>query len=141
MYEDTYIGTVDGAALLLMTVDVPAVGTVADIGNLVRLHRPVEQLVVNDVGALLAIPARQELHAHRGSPDKDINCPTPTCWRWASSLLEAIRKAIASRFQQCSVRALRRRQPDRLRDEPGLPAHDSPALMCQTGNRRRAARR
>ena len=42
MYEDTYIGTADGAVKFVNDVDVPAVGINADIGNLVRLHRPVE---------------------------------------------------------------------------------------------------
>jgi len=42
MYEDTYIGTADGAVKFVTDVDVPAVGINADIGNLVRLHRPVE---------------------------------------------------------------------------------------------------
>ncbi|MDR2787102.1 MAG: sugar phosphate isomerase/epimerase, partial [Candidatus Accumulibacter sp.] len=40
MYEDTYIGTADGAVRFVNDVDVPAVGINADIGNLVRLHRP-----------------------------------------------------------------------------------------------------
>jgi sugar phosphate isomerase/epimerase len=42
MYEDTYIGTADGAVRFVNDVDVPVVGINADIGNLVRLHRPVE---------------------------------------------------------------------------------------------------
>jgi len=42
MYEDTYIGSADGAVKFVTDVDVPAVGINADIGNLVRLHRPVE---------------------------------------------------------------------------------------------------
>jgi sugar phosphate isomerase/epimerase len=42
MYEDTYIGTADGAVRFVSDVDLPAVGINADIGNLIRLHRPVE---------------------------------------------------------------------------------------------------
>jgi sugar phosphate isomerase/epimerase len=42
MYEDTYIGTADGAVQFVTDVDVPNVGINADIGNLIRLHRPVE---------------------------------------------------------------------------------------------------
>lgn len=42
MYEDTYIGTADGAVRLVQDVDIPAVGINPDIGNLIRLHRPVE---------------------------------------------------------------------------------------------------
>ncbi|WP_068108179.1 sugar phosphate isomerase/epimerase family protein [Tropicimonas marinistellae] len=42
MYEDTYIGTADGAVRMVEEVDRPNVGICADLGNLVRLHRPVE---------------------------------------------------------------------------------------------------
>lgn len=42
MYEDTYIGTADGAVRFVRDVDVPSVGINADIGNLIRLHRPIE---------------------------------------------------------------------------------------------------
>ncbi|WP_319414292.1 sugar phosphate isomerase/epimerase family protein [uncultured Cohaesibacter sp.] len=42
MYEDTYIGTADGAVKFTEDVDLPNVGINADLGNLVRLHRPVE---------------------------------------------------------------------------------------------------
>lgn len=42
MYEDTYLGTADGAVRFVTEVDHPAVGLNPDIGNLIRLHRPVE---------------------------------------------------------------------------------------------------
>lgn len=42
MYEDTYIGTADGAVRFVEAVDLPNVGINADIGNLIRLHRPME---------------------------------------------------------------------------------------------------
>ncbi|WP_245414963.1 sugar phosphate isomerase/epimerase family protein [Aureimonas flava] len=42
MYEDTLIGTADGAVRFVTDVDLPNVRINADIGNLVRLHRPVE---------------------------------------------------------------------------------------------------
>jgi len=42
MYEDTYIGTADGAVRFVTEVGLPNVGINADIGNLIRLHRPVE---------------------------------------------------------------------------------------------------
>lgn len=42
MYEDTLIGTADGAVRLVERVDRPNVGICADLGNLVRLHRPIE---------------------------------------------------------------------------------------------------
>ncbi|MCQ8240393.1 sugar phosphate isomerase/epimerase family protein [Rhizosaccharibacter radicis] len=42
MYEDTYLGTADDAVRFCTDVDLPSVGINADLGNLVRLHRPVE---------------------------------------------------------------------------------------------------
>lgn len=42
MYEDTYLGTADSAVRFVQEVGLPNVGINADIGNLIRLHRPVE---------------------------------------------------------------------------------------------------
>lgn len=42
LYEDTYLGTADSAVRLIQDVDMPNVGLNPDIGNLVRLHRPIE---------------------------------------------------------------------------------------------------
>lgn len=42
MYEDTLLGTADGAVRFVTEVDLPNVKINADIGNLIRLHRPVE---------------------------------------------------------------------------------------------------
>ena len=42
MYEDTYLGTADDAVRFVTDVDLPNVGLNADLGNLIRLHRPVE---------------------------------------------------------------------------------------------------
>jgi sugar phosphate isomerase/epimerase len=42
MYEDTYLGTADGSLRFVEAVGLPNVGINADIGNLLRLHRPVE---------------------------------------------------------------------------------------------------
>lgn len=42
MYEDTYLGTADSAVRFVNDVGLPNVGINADLGNLVRLHRPVE---------------------------------------------------------------------------------------------------
>ncbi|GAB2450805.1 sugar phosphate isomerase/epimerase family protein [Xylanimonas ulmi] len=44
MYEDTYIGTPDLAVQFLADVDRENVGLNPDLGNLVRLHRPVEDI-------------------------------------------------------------------------------------------------
>jgi sugar phosphate isomerase/epimerase len=40
MYEDTYVGTADDAVSFVTDVNHPSVGLNPDIGNLVRLHRP-----------------------------------------------------------------------------------------------------
>ncbi|WP_300266617.1 sugar phosphate isomerase/epimerase [Microbacterium sp.] len=42
MYEDTYLGTADSAVRLIEEIDLVNVGLNPDIGNLVRLHRPIE---------------------------------------------------------------------------------------------------
>jgi len=42
MYEDTYLGTGDSAVRLVEEIGMDDVGLNPDIGNLVRLHRPVE---------------------------------------------------------------------------------------------------
>ena len=42
MYEDTYVGTCDSAVAFLTEVDHPACGLNPDIGNFIRLHRPIE---------------------------------------------------------------------------------------------------
>jgi sugar phosphate isomerase/epimerase len=42
MYEDTYVGTADGSVAFLEEVGHEACGLNPDIGNFVRLHRPLE---------------------------------------------------------------------------------------------------
>jgi sugar phosphate isomerase/epimerase len=42
MYEDTLLGTADSAVSLVEQIGVPAVGLNPDVGNLVRLHRTIE---------------------------------------------------------------------------------------------------
>ena len=42
MYEDTYVGTCDGAVRFLEAVGHDACGLNPDIGNFIRLHRPIE---------------------------------------------------------------------------------------------------
>jgi len=42
MYEDTYLGTADSSVRFVEEVDLANVGINADLGNLIRLHRPVE---------------------------------------------------------------------------------------------------
>jgi sugar phosphate isomerase/epimerase len=42
MYEDTYLGTADSSVRFVQEVGLDNVGINADLGNLIRLHRPVE---------------------------------------------------------------------------------------------------
>ncbi|UVV69126.1 MULTISPECIES: sugar phosphate isomerase/epimerase family protein [Brucella] len=42
MYEDTYLGTADSSVRFVEEVGLDNVGINADLGNLIRLHRPVE---------------------------------------------------------------------------------------------------
>ena len=42
MYEDTYVGTCDSAVAFLQEVDHEACGLNPDLGNFIRLHRPME---------------------------------------------------------------------------------------------------
>ncbi|MCY1693605.1 sugar phosphate isomerase/epimerase family protein [Curtobacterium sp. SL109] len=42
MYEDTYLGTADSAVRLIEDIGLDTVGLNADVANLIRLHRPVE---------------------------------------------------------------------------------------------------
>lgn len=42
MYEDTYLGTADSSVQLVQDIDLANVGLNPDLGNLVRLHRPIE---------------------------------------------------------------------------------------------------
>jgi sugar phosphate isomerase/epimerase len=42
MYEDTYLGTADSSVQLVQDIGLDNVGLNPDIGNLIRLHRPIE---------------------------------------------------------------------------------------------------
>ena len=42
MYEDTYLGTADSSVQLVQDIGLANVGLNPDIGNLIRLHRPIE---------------------------------------------------------------------------------------------------
>lgn len=79
MYEDTYIGTADGAVRFVTDVDVPAVGINADIGNLVRLHRPVEHwLTMIEKIAPYAKYWHVKNYMRIEDPVRDLICSYPT---------------------------------------------------------------
>jgi sugar phosphate isomerase/epimerase len=42
MYEDTYLGTADSSVKLVQDIGLPNVGLNPDLGNLIRVHRPIE---------------------------------------------------------------------------------------------------
>ena len=42
MYEDTYLGTADSSVQLVQDIGLANVGLNPDLGNLIRLHRPIE---------------------------------------------------------------------------------------------------
>ncbi|MBG6085014.1 sugar phosphate isomerase/epimerase family protein [Zhihengliuella flava] len=44
MYEDTFLGTADSAVALVQEIGLDNVGLNPDLGNLVRVHRPIEDL-------------------------------------------------------------------------------------------------
>ena len=100
MYEDTYIGTADGAVQFVNDVDVPAVGINADIGNLVRLHRPVEHwaAMIDKI-----VPYAKYWHVKNymriEDPEKDLIISYPTSL--ALGIINyrvAVQKAIACGF-------------------------------------------
>ena len=101
MYEDTYIGTADGAVKFVNDVDVPAVGINADIGNLVRLHRPVEHWA-SMIDKLM--PYAKYWHVKNymriEDPEKDLIISYPTSL--ALGIINyrvAVQKAIACGFK------------------------------------------
>ncbi len=67
MYEDTYLGTADSSVRFVQEVGLANVGINADLGNLIRLHRPVEHWAGNDGEgcAFCQILARQNYKPHR----------------------------------------------------------------------------
>lgn len=69
MYEDTYLGTADSSVRFVEEVGLDNVGINADLGNLIRLHRPVEhwQQMMEKVAPYAKVLARQELHPYRRS--------------------------------------------------------------------------
>lgn len=69
MYEDTYVGSADSAVALIEDIGLPTVGLNPDVGNLIRLHRPIESWQ-----ALFekTMPYANYWHAKNYSRDEDI---------------------------------------------------------------------
>lgn len=101
MYEDTYLGSADSSVRLVEEVGMPNVGLNPDIGNLIRLHRPIE----NWQDAMRkTLPYANYWHVKNYLRDEDtakgiyIAMPAPMVsglinYRWA------VREAIAAGFQ------------------------------------------
>jgi sugar phosphate isomerase/epimerase len=101
MYEDTYLGTAESSVRLVEDIDLPNVGLNPDLGNLIRLHRPVEpwrELVAK------TLPYANFWHVKNYARDEDpaaglytaVPAPMETGlidYRWA------VKVAIASGFQ------------------------------------------
>lgn len=101
LYEDTYLGSGDSAVRLVQDIDLSNVGLNPDIGNLIRLHRPIEswQELVHKT-----LPYANYWHVKNYSRDEDVArgsyvaVPAPM----ESGLInyrEAFRTAISVGFQ------------------------------------------
>ncbi|WP_028279228.1 sugar phosphate isomerase/epimerase family protein [Arthrobacter sp. H5] len=101
LYEDTYLGTGDSAVQLVQDIDLPNVGLNPDLGNLVRLHRPIES-----VQALISktVPYANYWHVKNYTRDENVArnqytaMPAPL-ETGIISYREAFRTALASGFQ------------------------------------------
>ena len=101
MYEDTYIGTADDAVRFITDVDLPNVGLNADLGNLIRLHRPVEHwlsMVEKTVPYAKYWHVKNYIRIEDSAKDAYLTYPAPL----ALGLINyryAIRKAIECGFR------------------------------------------
>ncbi|HEY8294189.1 MAG TPA: TIM barrel protein, partial [Micrococcaceae bacterium] len=68
MYEDTYLGTADSSVQLVQDIGMANVGLNPDLGNLIRLHRPIE-----DVHEMIAktVPYANYWHVKNYYRDED----------------------------------------------------------------------
>lgn len=101
IYEDTYLGSAESAVRFTQEVDLPNVGINADIGNLVRLHRPMAHW--RDMMVKLAPYARYwHVKNYLRTEDEDsglvVTAPAPM-ETGVISYREAIRMAIAHGYQ------------------------------------------
>jgi len=100
MYEDTYVGTCDDAIRFVEEVNCDAVGLNPDIGNFIRLHRPIEpvQQMFDKV-----LPHANFWHVKNYSRDEDPTTGTITTYpmEMAQGLINyrrVIRQALALGF-------------------------------------------
>lgn len=101
MYEDTYLGTADSAVRLVEEIDLPSVGLNPDTGNLLRLHR-----AIDDWRELLerTLPYANYWHVKNYQRDEDrkidryVALPS-TLEGGVISYREALEIAVAAGFQ------------------------------------------
>ncbi len=105
MYEDTYTGTAEDAVSFVKDCDHPAVGINPDIGNLVRLHRPVPDY--RDMFDLV-LPYANYWHIKNYLRDKDVStgayfsapAPLETGWiNYRSIIRQALSLGYEGAFQ------------------------------------------
>jgi sugar phosphate isomerase/epimerase len=101
MYEDTYLGTADSSVRLVQDIGLPNVGLNPDLGNLIRLHRPVEdwrELVAKTLPYANFWHMKNYLRDEDASGDMYVAMPSPM----ESGLInyrEAFKVALAAGFQ------------------------------------------
>lgn len=101
MYEDTYLGTADSSVRLVQDIGLPNVGLNPDLGNLIRLHRPVEdwrELVAKTLPYANFWHMKNYLRDEDASRDMYVAMPSPM----ESGLInyrEAFKVALAAGFQ------------------------------------------
>ncbi|WP_414172810.1 sugar phosphate isomerase/epimerase family protein [Clavibacter tessellarius] len=136
MYEDTYLGTADSAVRLVEEIGLDNVGLNPDVANLIRLHRPVESW--RELYAK-TLPYANYWHVKNYMRDEAADgswaTSVPTTMR--AGLIDyrqVIRDAVEPRLRRDHPhRAVRRRQPRRLRGEPRLHPHPAPAGRTREG--------
>lgn len=101
LYEDTYLGTGDSAVRLVQDIDLPNVGLNPDLGNLVRLHRPIEsiqELIAKTVPYANYWHVKNYLRDENVARNQFVAMPAPL-ETGVISYREAFRTALASGFQ------------------------------------------
>ncbi len=127
MYEDTLLGTADSAVRLVTDIDMSSVGLNPDLGNIYRLHRPIEDFLVS---VEKCMPHANYWHMKSYSRDVDAEghvttVPAPMAFGTAN-YRQAIQIATDAGFDGPDVRGeLRRRWIDRLRGEHALHPPDA----------------
>ena len=141
MYEDTYLGTADSAVRFCTDVDRPNVGINCDLGNLIRLHRPVEHWLVM---MRKVAPYAKYWHAKNYYRTEDettglvVTRPRTARARRHELPRRHQARAGAQLRQPVPGRALRRRRPERVRPQPRLyPPLPPPLTRCPAPSPRR----